>query len=91
MIGAVTIWEIIWTGGVTPPTQVPSPTCAPNPPPPPQPSCKQADQNRLLRSTSRKSTLNLTQETKERAISRKELDSETDRSKVTDTEIRHRP
>ena len=63
----------------------------PQPPPPPQPSCKQADQNRLLRSTSRKSTLNLTQETKERAISRKELDSETDRSKVTDTEIRHRP
>ena len=38
----------------------------------PPPSCQKADQ--------RKSTLYLTQEMKKRAISRKKLDSETDRS-----------
>ena len=55
----------------TPPMRVAGPH-PPPPPPPPPPSCQKADQ--------RKSTLYLTQEMKERAISRKKLDSETDRS-----------
>ena len=61
MKGAVTIWEIIWTGGLPHLCGFPAPT-----------SCEKEDQ--------RKSTLYLTQEKKERAISRKKLDSETDRS-----------
>ena len=66
-LGAVTIWEIIWTGGLPHLCGFPAPTFPPSPP-----SCQKADQ--------RKSTLYLTQEMKERAISRKKLDSETDRS-----------
>ena len=63
MKGAVTLWEIIWTGGLPHLCGFPATT---------PPSCQKADQ--------RKSTLYLTQEMKERAISRKKLDSETDRS-----------
>ena len=78
MIGGVTIWEVIWTDGLP---HLPGFPHLPDLLAPPQRPCKQADQKRLsLRSTSRKSTLNLTQITKERAISRKKLDSETDRS-----------